>query len=103
FPDFVGGLAVKEFCEVNFAGGKLVGIESTLAENIAGAHDGILRVWAGLAFKAKSFFEIESDYGIFGELQHEVTQCADGNSSGDILSFVVAQFRMARIHFIFRR
>ncbi len=75
---------------------------SRLAKNVAGANNGILRVWAGLAFKRQRFFEVEGDHRLLGELQHEVAQRADGDLRGDAGALRIVKLGMTAVHFRFR-
>ena len=81
---------------------ELIRIQPTLAKNIRSAHRSILRIGPGFAFKAECFFEIKGNYGILGVLEHEISQCADGNLPGNGAALGVIQFGMARVDFFFR-
>ena len=60
-------------------------------------------IGAGFAFEAESVFEVEGDHGLLGVLQHEITQCADGDLRGDGFALGFAELRMTRVDFFFCR
>ena len=75
------------------------GIKSAFPENIRSAHDRVLRVRPRVTLETQRLFEIESNHRRFGELQHEVTQCADSHLRGNAGPLRLAQLRMSPIHF----
>ena len=70
-----------------------------LAEDVAGADDGVLNVGAGLALEAERIFEVEGDDGVARELEHEVAQSADGDLLGDLLALGLVAAGLARVDF----
>ena len=73
-----------------------------LAQNVAGAHRGVLEVRPGFAFEAQRLLKIESDHRSPRELQQEVAQSADGDLAGHALLLLRGSFRVARCHFLQR-
>ena len=70
-----------------------------LAENISRAHDGVLAVRPGFAFKAERVLEVKGDDGRAREFEKKISQGADGDGVRDGGAFDVGRIRMALIHF----
>src|ERR1019366_1256737 len=108
-PDVVAGFASEVLREilrrdaVCRVSAEPIRIESTFAENVGSADDGILRVRACVALETQGVFEIEGDYRRLRELQHEVAQCPDGDLRGNAGALCFAQLGMPRIHFFASR
>src|SRR5260370_4222401 len=85
FPEFIAVLAGQEFRKVpgrdvaSQVCTESVRIDFGLLEDAGRADHCVLRVWSSFALEAEGFFEIKSYHGLFGELQHEVTEGADGD------------------------
>src|SRR5260370_14516766 len=48
-------------------------VQTSFAKDVAGAHDGVLRVQPRLTFEAQRFFAVEGNYRTLGDFEHEVT------------------------------
>ncbi len=73
--------------------------QSGFAEDVAGTHDGVLRVGAGFTFKAQGIFYIKCDYRALGEFEHEVTKRTDRDLRGDAAPLRFRHLRVACIYF----
>ena len=75
----------NRFCRPEF----LPRISPALRKIFVDADDRVLCIGPGLAFKAQGFFEVKGDDRIFGELQHEVPQCANGDLRCNFMPFIL--------------